>query len=72
MVSPPSRITGISQLDKPEADKPKAVEKDPDDYYRMPAEEDMYVPPGRKFYDREELCPKEEQIELGPPILQND
>ena len=42
------------------------------DYYRMPAEEDMYVPPGRKYYDREDLSPKEEEIELGPPTLQND
>ena len=38
----------------------------------MPAEEDMYVPPGRKFYDREDLNPIEDKIELGPPILQND
>ena len=45
------------------------VEKGPDDYYRMPAEEDMYVPPGRKFYDREELSPEEDKINLGPPTL---
>ena len=32
----------------------------------------MYVPPGRKYYDREDLSPKEEEIELGPPTLQND
>ena len=38
----------------------------------MPAEEDMYVPPGRKWHDRDDLCPKEEQIELGPPTLQNE
>ena len=38
----------------------------------MPAEEDMYIPPGRKWHDRDDLCPKEEQIELGPPTLQNE
>ena len=32
----------------------------------------MYVPPGRKRYDRSELNPSEDNIELGPPTLQND
>ena len=50
-------------------DETKTVEKE---YYRMPAEEDMYIPPGRKWHDRDDLCPKEEQIELGPPVLQNE
>ena len=38
----------------------------------MPAEEDIYLPPGRKRVDREELCPPEDEIELGPPTLDND
>ena len=38
----------------------------------MPAEEDIYIPPGRKPFDREELQPKEEEITLGPPIVDND
>ena len=55
-------------------EKKNTKKNDPEmgDYYRMPAEEDMYVPPGRKYYDREDLSPKEEEIELGPPTLQND
>ena len=32
----------------------------------------MYIPPGRKRYDRSELRPSEDNIELGPPTLQND
>ena len=40
--------------------------------YSMPAEEDIYIPPGRKPFDRNELRPKEENIELGPPIVDND
>ena len=42
-----------------------------DQYYMPPAEEDYYVPPGRQRFDREELNPKEDNIELGPPILSN-
>ncbi len=38
----------------------------------MPAEEDLYLPPGRRWIDREELCPPEDEIELGPPTLDND
>lgn len=38
----------------------------------MPAEEDMYIPPGRKPHDRNELQPKEDDITLGPPIVDND
>ena len=38
----------------------------------MPAEEDMYIPPGRKPVDREELQPAEDKIELGPPTLDNE
>ena len=44
----------------------------PLEYYRMPKEEDMYIPPGRKFYNREELQPSEDNIKLGPPTLKND
>ena len=42
------------------------------EYYQPPAEEDYYVPPGRQPYDREELNPSEDNIELGPPTLQNN
>ena len=40
--------------------------------YRAPAEEDIYVPPDRKYFDRNELRPSEDNIELGPPIVDND
>lgn len=39
------------------------------DYYRPPNEEDMYVPPGRNYFDREELNPAEDDIKVGPPII---
>ena len=39
--------------------------------YRPPAEEDMYIPPGRKRFDRDELRPSEDEIKLGPPIVEN-
>ena len=42
------------------------------EYYRMPKDEDMYIPPGRKPYDRDELNPSENDIKLGPPTLKND
>ena len=44
----------------------------PLEYYRMPKEEDMYIPPGHKFYNRDELQPSEDNIKLGPPTLKND
>jgi len=40
--------------------------------YVMPAEEDIYLPIGRKWVDREELRPSEDIIKLGPPTLEND
>ena len=40
--------------------------------YVMPNEEDIYLPIGRKWVDREELRPAEDIIELGPPALEND
>ena len=51
--------------------KPRSIVS-PLEYYRMPDEEDLYIPPGRKPYDRDELNPSENKIELGPPILKND
>ena len=30
------------------------------------------MPPGRKYHDRDNLRPVEEEIELGPPTLDND
>ena len=51
-------------------EKPSVVS--PLEYYRAPAEEDIYIPPGRKKFDRDELNPSENKIELGPPILKND
>lgn len=38
----------------------------------MPAEEDIYIPPGRRYVDREELNPPEDIIDLGPPTLDNE
>ena len=32
----------------------------------------MYIPPGRKFHNRNELAPKEDEIILGPPIIDNN
>ena len=66
----PNSIQAITT--KEETKKNRKNNLEDGDYYRMPAEEDMYVPPGRKYYDREDLSPKEEEIELGPPTLQND
>ena len=40
--------------------------------YQPPNEEDEYVPPGRRKYDRNELRPPEDEIKLGPPIIDND
>ena len=48
------------------------VKEDEDEYYQPPNEEDMYIPPGRKKYDRDELNPEEENIKLGPPTLLNE
>ena len=42
------------------------------DYYRPPKEEDMYLPPGRKPFNRDELNLNIEVNQVGPPILQND
>ena len=59
-----NRQTTISRNNQEEDEFPKP--------YVMPAEEDIYLPPGRKFYDREDLMPVEDQIELGPPTLTNE
>ena len=40
--------------------------------YRPPLEEDIYLPPGRKRHDREELIPSEDKYQLGPRAVDND
>lgn len=40
--------------------------------YRPPPEEDIYLPPGRKRHDREELIPSEDKYKLGPRAVDND
>ena len=42
------------------------------DYYRPPNPEDQYIPPGRKYFDRDELMAPIDDIKVGPPIIQND
>lgn len=42
------------------------------EYYQPPDESLYYVPPGRQPYDREELNPSEDKIDLGPPTLRNE
>ena len=40
--------------------------------YQPIAEEDIYLPPGRKPHNRDELRPSEDNMDLGPPIVDND
>lgn len=52
-----------------------SLNKDSDEslkIYRPPNDEDIYVPPGRKRYDRDDLRPPEDEINLGPPAVDND
>ena len=65
-------LSSTSDEETPELSLEKPSVVSPLEYYRAPAEEDMYIPPGRKKYDRNELNPSENKIELGPPILKND
>ena len=43
-----------------------------DNYYQPPADEDLYIPPGRNRFDRDELDPSEDKLALGPSSLHND
>ena len=40
--------------------------------YHMIAEEDIFLPLGRKPHNRDELRPSEDDMDLGPPIVDND
>jgi len=60
-----SSVLAIMPAKTPSVPKPGEMP----DYYRPPNEEDMYVPPGRNYFDREELNPAEDDIKVGPPII---
>ena len=65
-------ITASSLDNKKDKKYGDIVTTDMPDYYKPPNEEDMYIPPGRKYFDREEIAAPEDELNTGPPVQQND